>query len=219
MRAHDQGQTRSQHSLSGVELRCAGVAWGGNIITENTFSSSGDGQEVIIYGSSGDDEITGTQYSDLIVGGAGDDTLSGGAAADTLTGGEDADTFVYLDLSDSLAGSFDTITDFSGEDFFMVSEVAEAAINEEGGLVALGDFPGEAENTLAEDIAAAFALNEENGEASMANNGAATVTITGDNAGSYLIMNDGIGGFDASFDAVIQLTDGFSSVAQENFIA
>ncbi|MEH1902687.1 MAG: hypothetical protein V7L04_15045 [Nostoc sp.] len=75
----------------------------------------------IIYGTSGNDYLTGTEINNRIYGYAGDDTLIGGSGEDylvggdgndILTGGSGTDTFV-LNYS---GGGIDTITDFSVND-------------------------------------------------------------------------------------------------------
>jgi serralysin len=63
-------------------------------------------------GLDGNDVISGGGGNDIIDGGRGDDRIIGGAGRDLLTGGADHDTFVFAHVSDSPAGTYDTITDF-----------------------------------------------------------------------------------------------------------
>ena len=58
----------------------------------------------IIYGTPGDDRITGTNKRDLIYGGAGDDVLLGGSQDDCLVGGEDDDELDGQNGKDVLIG-------------------------------------------------------------------------------------------------------------------
>ena len=151
-------------------------------------------------GTDDNNNMFGGSVADVLDGGFGDDTLTGGLGADTLTGGDGADTFVYLNLLHSLAGAFDTITDFeSGIDRFKVGAATATAIAGTGGLVN-ADVTHSDGNSLAQDISSAFGA-----EINMVARGAALVSITGGaNAGSYLVINDSIGAFDASLDAVIK---------------
>ena len=63
------------------------------------FGSHTDGDAVLIEGTSGDDQLTGSggsiSFSDLIVGLAGDDTLSSNGGYDTLLGGAGDDVFRF----------------------------------------------------------------------------------------------------------------------------
>ena len=58
---------------------------------------------------------TGNGLVNVIKGNSAANVIIGGGRADTLTGGGGADTFKYRALSDSVKGSVDVITDFSGQ--------------------------------------------------------------------------------------------------------
>ncbi|RAK58132.1 Calx-beta domain-containing protein [Phenylobacterium deserti] len=88
---------------------------GGN---DKIFGNAGDD---VLDGGEGADTVSGGDQNDLIRGGAGDDvlkgnndndTIVGGAGADNLTGSSGLDVFRF----ESLDGSVDVITDFSGND-------------------------------------------------------------------------------------------------------
>ncbi|HEY8614753.1 calcium-binding protein, partial [Phenylobacterium sp.] len=77
----------------------------------------------VLEGDEGADTVSGGDQDDLVRGGAGDDilkgnnhndTLVGGAGADNLTGSSGLDVFRF----ESLDGSIDVVTDFSGNDRF-----------------------------------------------------------------------------------------------------
>src|SRR5207237_502746 len=96
----------------------------GDAVTENSGEGSDLVQASISYtlganvenltltGSSAIDG-TGNALDNIITGNSANNVLFGGAGADTLTGGAGNDTFVYTDISDSLVGSADLITDFT----------------------------------------------------------------------------------------------------------
>jgi Ca2+-binding RTX toxin-like protein len=78
---------------------------------------AGDGNENVLFGGVGNDNVNGRggndvvkgeEGNDTLVGGAGHDTLDGGAGNDRLTGGADGDAFVY----ETRQWGRDTITDF-----------------------------------------------------------------------------------------------------------
>ncbi|WP_395673021.1 Calx-beta domain-containing protein [Phenylobacterium sp.] len=82
---------------------------------------TGNGGDDVVDAGDGADTVTGGDQDDFILGGAGDDvlkgnnhndTLVGGAGTDSLTGSSGLDVFRF----ESLDGSVDVITDFSGND-------------------------------------------------------------------------------------------------------
>lgn len=96
----------------------------GNVITGgegNDFIYAKRGNDTV-NALGGDDTVRGGTGSDVLNGGTGNDslfgedgwdTLVGGQGADRLSGGYGGDTFKFNSLSDSIASSYDTITDFS----------------------------------------------------------------------------------------------------------
>lgn len=86
-----------------------------------------------LYGGAGVDTLVGMEGNDTLYGGAGDDTLSGWGGADKLEGGggrdwmhggEGADQFIYLAISDSVAGAArDVITDFDTSDLINLKAI------------------------------------------------------------------------------------------------
>ncbi|WP_052700959.1 M10 family metallopeptidase [Loktanella sp. S4079] len=94
--------------------------------------TGGDGSDAIrggsghdtINGAGGNDTLSGGRGNDSIQSGAGDDEIAGDLGQDTLTGGAGADSFIFHAASDSWAGSYDTITDFtSGSDIIDLSGI------------------------------------------------------------------------------------------------
>ena len=75
------------------------------------YLAAGQGDDTLI-GGNGHDTLFGLDGADVLDGGAGRDYIGGQSGADTLTGGSDSDSFVYFDVSESLPGSPDQITDF-----------------------------------------------------------------------------------------------------------
>ncbi|PLC48043.1 hypothetical protein CR159_20160 [Pollutimonas subterranea] len=170
----------------------------------NTLTGSAQADKLT--GGAGDDILSGLAGNDIIIGNAGKDTITGGLGADTLTGGADADVFVFTTLVDSLVGAAavtggDSITDFvSGVDDFKVGGTIAAAVATTGGLKQGATYTAAGTGNLGTDIGAAITAG-----GAMIASGAAVVTITGTGAGTYLVINDAVGIFDASADAVIQL--------------
>ena len=120
-----------------------------------------------------------------------------------MTGGGGTDHFVYTTLTDSLSGiaTFlgDNITDFaSGTDKIDVSATQKAAIDGTNGIRVDSE---QAFNTDFETTINAAFTNL----TAMVANGAGVLTITGDNAGTYLILNNGTAAFAANADAIIKL--------------
>ena len=65
--------------------------------TEGDDTLTGTPQNDYIDGKGGDDTLEGGAGNDIINGGAGNDIINGGAGADTLDGGDDRDTATYAD--------------------------------------------------------------------------------------------------------------------------
>ena len=110
-----------------------------------------------------------------------------------------------------MATAHDTLAGFiSGTDKIVVSSAQAIAIAGTGGFVT-ASVTGT--GTLADDLVTAFTSE------GMIANGATVVTITGgDDAGTYLVLNDNTQAFNASLDAVIHLTSTTAIVAGD-FVA
>ena len=83
-----------------------------SLITDGYNTIQGTNSSEIIAGTANDDTLKGLDGNDTIFGLYGDDKIEGGAGADMLKGGSGSDVYIYKSLSDSPAGSGDTITDF-----------------------------------------------------------------------------------------------------------
>ncbi|MEM9007756.1 MAG: calcium-binding protein [Cyanobacteria bacterium P01_F01_bin.86] len=151
-------------------------------------------------GGAGDDILGGGKGQDILNGADGNDTLVGGFKSDMLTGGDGIDTFRYSSLDHSLLINganttliFDIITDLViGTDVIDgVNTVSAASLQEEAGTVTTLDETG---------IQAVLTAG------SFAANGAATFAF---GSREFLALNDGTAGFQASSDAIIEIT-GFS---------
>ncbi|MEH2151936.1 VCBS domain-containing protein [Nostoc sp.] len=142
-------------------------------------------------GGSGDDFLFGNAGNDTLLGGNGNDLIVGGAGADNLTGGVGVDTFRFA-LTDSLLANIDRITDLQiGTDIFDGPNAISAA-----NLRKLGS----AASLSVTNVAALLTTSN------FAANGAATFTV---GSSRFVALNNGIAGFQAASDAVIDIT-GFS---------
>ena len=100
----------------------------------------------IIKGTANADTLDGGAGNDYLTGNAGNDIITGGGGIDTLTGSAGIDTFTYAAATDSVAGAFDTITDFtSGTDIVDLSAVLGGGAVVPGALTAaIGALDGTA---------------------------------------------------------------------------
>jgi Ca2+-binding RTX toxin-like protein len=78
----------------------------------NVAGVQGHGTGMVIFGSIGNEALTGTSGNDVIAANGGNHRITGGAGADILTGGPGNATFTYNSASESTSASSDTITDF-----------------------------------------------------------------------------------------------------------
>jgi Ca2+-binding RTX toxin-like protein len=174
-----------------------------------------------IEGNSGNDTIYGGKGNDSIIGGVGNDFISGGAGKDILTGGNNnpaADggnnLFDYTNLTDSrlsfswftpnLSG-VDVITDFNvAKDKFFVTDVPSDGI-----------LPGVRQlstNSIFGLVGTVLGL------ATLGQYDAAQITVgSGLGARTFVAINDGSFGFNASKDAFIELTNFTGTLTTDNF--
>jgi len=147
--------------------------------------------------------LTGNASANDLTGNDADNVISGGAGADALTGGAGADAFLYASNADSLLGTssaprYDRIRDLAiGTDTLTMATAFAApagSISHRGTASALSEaaiatlLPT---TSFAAGTAAAFSLGS----------GATTRT--------FLVLNDGVAGYQAATDGLIEIT-GFS---------
>ena len=150
-----------------------------------------------IIGNSSNNSLTGTQWND---------TINGAGGADTLTGLGGADTFVFQ-FGQSLVSGADRITDFAiGTDKIDLLSSTGLAINAPTGFSRAANS---AAATLANVVNNVFtdANGGLAGNQALGINSAALVSVTTAGiAGTYLVINDGINGFQSTQDLVVNLT-------------
>ncbi len=154
-------------------------------------------------GNSLNNTITGNAAINIINGGTGNDTLSGGSGGDTLTGGLGADRFAYPDFKDSLLAAPDRITDFNPADGDRIAVNSPSSLPT--AVFNAGVFSTATYSTLSDAAIAAYADANPNiaGTQPLAANQA---VFFGWNGGTYLSVNDGIAGFNANSDLLINIT-------------
>jgi hypothetical protein len=156
-------------------------------------------------GNAGNNVIIGNGANNSLNGGAGNDRLTGGVGKDTLTGGLGTDRFDYRTLSDSVLSNFDVITDFNanttGNDLFVISTTPIKFSN--AGVVTTLDTAG----ITARLTNTVFTANS-----------AAQFTFgTGTNTRSFVAINDATAGFNATTDAIIEVTGFTGTLGLNNF--
>ena len=159
-----------------------------------------------INGTAGANNLTGTAGADNLTGTANEDVINGLAGQDTLTGGTGADTFIFQFGQSSVSAS-DHVTDFAiGSDKIDLLTQGGAAMNAPSLFSRAANSTA---TTLENVITQVFA--DANGElagnqALGINSAALVVATTSSIAGTYLVINDGTAGFQASNDLLINLT-------------
>ena len=167
-----------------------------NLTLTGTANLNGTGNDLnnILTGNSGNNILTGNE---------GNDTLNGAAGIDTLTGGLGADIFIFQ-FSQSTAAALDRVTDFAiGDDKIDLLSQAGAAINAPVAFTRATDSTTTSINTIVTNV-----FTDANG-ATAGNQalGINSAVLVRDNSSStYLIINDGTGGFQSANDLVINLT-------------
>jgi len=130
---------------------------------------------------------TGNAGANLITGNGAANILNGGAGSDTLTGGLGADTFRVAALTDSLITAMDSVTDFViGTDVFDGPVAVTAA------------------NISKVTVASAFSAATIGTALTNANFGANRAALLTFTDGTYLALNNGTAGWNATTDAVLK---------------
>jgi Ca2+-binding RTX toxin-like protein len=165
-----------------------------NLLTNTHSGGDAQGDRLMnierVQGSAFDDSLTGDAGNNILYGSAGNDTLTGGAGVDVLYGGIGSDRFIINSLSESLVSSRDQIRDLEigtdeiqGPTTLTASQIAE-----------LGTATGLSQSAL-QAVLTAGSFG--------ANLGATFNTTTGR---TYLALNDGVAGYLATTDAIIDIT-------------
>lgn len=139
--------------------------------------------------TAGTTTITGSDVADVLKAAVGGGTITGGAGADTIMLGAGADTVVVGTVT---AAGIDTIANFATADTIKTNANATANV---AGLHDKGDISGTLDVALA-----TFGSGQRN---ATEEHHAYTFTNNGD---TYLLIDNGTAGYDATTDSVIKLT-------------
>jgi Ca2+-binding RTX toxin-like protein len=149
---------------------------------------------------------TGNDLANTIRGNTANNRLNGGASQDILTGGIGADTFIF-DFGQSSVSANDRVTDLAiGTDKIDLLTQGGVAMNSPS---LFSRAANSAATTLQNVVTQVFtdANGEVAGNQALGINSAALVVATaGSHAGTYLVINDGTAGFQASNDLAPNLT-------------
>jgi len=144
---------------------------------------------------------TGNTANNTIIGNNANNILSGKAGKDTLTGGGGSDRFDYKTLTDSLLANLDVITDFNanpGNDLLLVT-TARSCFTNAGAVTAL----------------TATEIGSNLTPANFAANYAAQFTL---GTRTFVAINDATAGFNATTDALIEVTSLTGTLNLNNFV-
>lgn len=133
--------------------------------------------------------ITGSDVADVLKAAVGGGTITGGAGADTIMLGAGADTVVVGTVT---AAGIDTIANFATADTIKTNANATANV---AGLHDKGDISGTLDVALATFGSGQTNATEEHHAYTFTNNG-----------DTYLLIDNGTAGYDATTDSVIKLT-------------
>ncbi|MFN7660345.1 MAG: bluetail domain-containing putative surface protein, partial [Dolichospermum sp.] len=152
------------------------------------------------------DDFIGNSSNNTLIGTAGNDYINGGAGRDTLTGGTGSDTFVFQFGQSPVSGA-DRITDFAiGTDKIDLLTSLGVAMN---APTAFTRATNSTATTLINMANSVFtdANGALTGNQALGVNSAALVSVTTVGiAGTYLVINDGLAGFQSSNDLLVNIT-------------
>jgi hypothetical protein len=149
---------------------------------------------------------TGNAGNNVITGNSGNNILNGGAGIDTLTGGTGNDIFLFQ-FSQSTVANPDRINDFA------INSDKIDLLSAAGGVLpapaAFSRAANSAATTLTNVVNAVFtdANGSLAGNQALGINGAALVQVTTAGiAGTYIIVNDNVAGFQSANDLLVNVT-------------
>ncbi|MCZ8096834.1 MAG: M10 family metallopeptidase C-terminal domain-containing protein, partial [Burkholderiales bacterium] len=141
------------------------------------------------------ENVIGGSLNDNIVGNSLANSLTGGLGKDSLTGSTGLDTLNYNSLGESLLSGFDVIQGYSG------TGASLDRINAPGSIAAITLTASKGTATSLTEAAIQLVLTN----AAFAANTAAAFKVTGQ-SGTFIALNNGVAGFQAASDAIIQLS-------------
>lgn len=173
--------------------------------------------------------VLGSDAANAITGTSGDDTLAGGAGADAIAGGDGDDVFVLNQgdtTSESAAAAGITWDQYTGvdaaDDLFLIGnsvlDIHFSSADIDAEAAGLADASLEDAFATLEDLVAAGGDRELNAQ------GVAVFTATGFdtdllNATYVFIDEDGVDGWTAETDSVLQILSIDGALTADNFIA
>jgi len=176
-----------------TELAAEGTDTVQSTVTYSLLAKAAQVERLVLLGS-GAINGTGNALANTLVGNSGANILDGGAAADTLTGAAGADTFRVSSLAGSLLSGFDVITDLVIGTDRIDGPTAVTAAN-------LKDNVGVVSSLTQAGIQAVLTPT------TFLKGGAATFTHgLGPSTRTFLALNDSTAGFDATKDAILEIT-------------
>ena len=152
------------------------------------------------------DDFIGNSSNNTLTGTAGNDYINGGAGRDTLTGGVGSDIFVFQFGQSPVSGA-DRITDFAiGTDKIDLLSSSGVAMNAPISFTCAANSTA---TTLTNMTNSVFtdANGALTGNQALGVNSAALVNVTTASiAGTYLVINDSVAGFQSSNDLLVNIT-------------
>ncbi|MGB3418884.1 MAG: bluetail domain-containing putative surface protein [Dolichospermum sp.] len=149
---------------------------------------------------------TGNAGNNSLTGNSGNNTLNGGAGADTLRGGVGSDIFVFQFGQSPVSGA-DRITDFAiGTDKIDLLTSLGVAMNAPTSFTRAANSTA---TTLTNVVNNVFtdANGVLTGNQALGVNSAALVSVTTSGiTGTYLVINDGVAGFQSRNDLLVNIT-------------
>jgi trimeric autotransporter adhesin len=201
----------STDTVNSIIIEAAGPIGGiDTAYSSLTVDALADNVENLVLLFNGAIDATGNNLDNFIAGNSADNTIDGGDGADTVSGGAGADIFAFR-FGQSSHLLTDRVLDFAiGTDKINIFSPAGFAAPDPTSFSRANNNSSTTILALAQavytDADGATAGNQ-----SLVNGGAAIVVSTGVGiAGTYLIIDDGLSGFDSN-DLVINIT-GFSGV-------